>query len=148
MKKGIILAIMIYAATALAAGTCTVSTQTRESYRDITWSWTSDASGVVSGQGGIAIYGIIDSLFFDADNNATPTNLYDVQLRTDAGENVISDGAINYGDDVPVAKSSPLRRRQPLDRNGDYIRLWGETITPYIKGAGPLKSGVIKIRVW
>jgi hypothetical protein len=133
---------------ALAAGSCTGVIEARGDYRDIVWTWQSDASGNVSGVGAVIVYGIVDSLFFDSDNDATPTNLYDVQLRTDSGENVIAAGGINYGADIPVAKSDPGRRRQPLNSDGDYIRLFGESISPYITGAGANKKGVIKMRVW
>ena len=89
MKKiiGIALVILLWANFAWAAGTCTASKvrDSRTGLQEVTWEWTCDASGDVSGtDGAISVTGTIATVCFIPDGTDTPTDAYDVVINRSA----------------------------------------------------------------
>ena len=146
-----ILAIIIPAA-ALAAGSATWSTHYGTSFNVHRCAWVSDASRNVSAGTGVdsaLITGTIVGVNFKFDHNAVPTNLYNAQMPNEGGENILLDAltGVNVGAGIPSAINSADQRRTPFDKDGNYKKLWNETVTPSISGAGSGKRGYIDIIV-
>jgi hypothetical protein len=148
---GLALALVVGAALpAWSAGSCTAKIESKGqgAYRDITFRWTSDAFGNVSGACSVLVYGLLDSVYFESDADAPPTDLYDVQVLSAGGENLLDNGVTDYGANVPSNNASPLRRRLVLSSSHNYIRIFDEYLSISISGAGDTKKGVVKLRVW
>lgn len=132
---------------AFAAGTCAVATQTTvrsvaDSSRilDIvkyTWTWTADGSGVVSGEGGTAISGIIVGVQFvwvDA------SNLYDVVV-------VETNGSADVLEGVGANLAQSTTNRTPITTDEKFVPLIKSTLTPGVTGAGAAATGSIVLYV-
>lgn len=154
----IVLLMLVFAEMAAAAGSCSVAAEVYAPRGDMRYTvyrfaWASDTSGDVSAGSGVVghlVSGTIIGVNFKSVSTAVPTDLYDVQLLTTSGENVLYDDSsgANAGADIPSAISASGQRRTPLDADGNYKKLHNEFLTPSITGAGANKSGVVELVVW
>ena len=113
------------------------------------FTWTSDASGNVSYAAGvekISIAGVLQGVeFVAAVAPDVPTDLYDVQLLSSSGDDIL----MTLGANVPILTTSTARRRTPRTTDqGSVLLRPGEIITPSITNAGNVKKGTIYLYVW
>jgi hypothetical protein len=136
-----------------AAGSATWTEKNMGRFMVYRCSWTSDASGNVSagaGVAGITISGYLTGVNFKSVSGSVPSNLYDAEMLTADGQNVLYDAAseVNVGADIPSALTANGQRRTPYNKDGHFKQLYMEVVTPSITNAGNARSGIIELIVW
>lgn len=130
------------------AGTCEALRETvhHRGIDIITWTWTSDSAGNVSGVGGVnQVFGRIEQLeFLPGTGDNQPTNEYDVVVTDEHGRDVLMGQGIDLSHD---ADNTAKNIRTPLNGDLGYMTCAGLTLTPGISGAGNKKSGTIRMVV-
>lgn len=135
---------------AWAAGTCTVDydRDSRTGTTTIVWSWTSDASGDVTGtDGSICVTGTIAGIQMIPDDTDTPTDAYDVTVITDVGS---FDVLVGLGANMSENLDDSGNVFMPVDSdNSKPITLPANTcIHPVVDNAGSATSGIIKMVIF
>ena len=141
----ICLVFLFVSSMTFAAGTCLEAPKT--TVRDVnqqvfdvvkyTWTWTADASGVVSGEGATKVSGIIIGVQFvwvDA------TDQYDVVLVETGGSADVLEG-------VGANLSQATTNRTPLTTDERFVPLIDSTLTPGVTNAGNGATGSIILYV-
>jgi hypothetical protein len=113
----------------------------------------SDASGNVSSGAGVegtTVTGFIVGVNYRSVSGSVPSDLYDLQMLTAAGENILYDDAagVNVGADIPSALGATGARRTPYDKDGNFKKYYNEIITPAASNMGNSKSSVVELIVW
>ena len=148
MKKLVIwlVLMLVIPSFAWAAGTCT-ATKVRDSrtgLQEVTWEWTSDASGDVSGTDGkISVTGTIATICFIPDATDTPTDAYDVTIvrSTDpTAFDILYGGGANRSDTATTAANCFT----PVDTtNSKLVTVYNADLYPVVDNAGATTKGKI-----
>ena len=125
------------------AGTCTVTTDSDKNTLRVKWTWLSNGSGILSGEGAIRVTGIISGVRFIPDTTDKPDNLYDVTILDENGVDVI----IGVGANAPQLVTATGNYRTPVTTDSQYVSLFEATLTPTIAAAGAAKVGVIEMNL-
>ena len=128
------------------AGTCTMTgiTHISDGSREVAWTWLSDASGDVSGEGGITLSGIVLQVRFVSDTGDTlPTDLYAVTV-VDSNSCDILQGT---GATVNRLNATAASYRTPLTTDDGFVRLHEQAVSPVVAAAGAAKGGKIYLIV-
>lgn len=134
-----ILICLLVASYAFAAGTCTPGAiQTGGGVYVVSWTWTSDASGDVSGSGGILVSGWVTMIKVVP---GTGVSTYDLTLLDE------SDVPLVYFTGLPTTVDDVDNVRTPFTADGGTISLVKTTVTPKIENAGNAKSGTIYLYI-
>jgi hypothetical protein len=153
MKKlgVILLALLLLPQLALAAGSCVASydRDSRTGITTIVWEWTADASGDVSGlDGTFCTTGTISGVWFIPDATDTPTDAYDVVIKTVAATDfdILYGGGANKSDTASTAGNMFT----PVDStNSKLVTLPKDTcIYPVVSNAGNATKGKIIMNVF
>lgn len=130
------------------AGTCEVLRETvhHRGIDIITWQWTSDSSGAVSGVGSLSqVFGRVEQVeFIPAAGDDQPTDEYNATVTDGHGRDVL----FGQGADLSNESDNAAKNiRTPLNGDAGYMTCAGLTLTPGISGAGNKKSGIIRMIV-
>jgi len=122
------------------AGTVTYTPETwgdrytnRHGYK-VTFTWTSNGSGVASGTTDEAYTGLIRTLITNPGSTA-PTDDYDVEIRDSNGADLL----VGSGADRDQTNSEAVNLSAPA--------LVNDTLTLYVSGAGDSKQGVAIVMI-
>lgn len=134
------------------AGSVTLTTSYVSTSTGITkysMEWTSDASGVVSGNSLTFLSGTILTVEFIPSSTAAPTDLYDVDLLDPESISAFGDGA---GGSIGANLSATVAAHKIPFINGastTYVRTWmhGGEYELTVANAGITKSGTVNIYI-
>jgi len=141
-KIGLLCALLIIllSVDVFAAGSCSNSMVKESGLRIISFNWTSDGSGDVSGVGSVTkITGVIMGVLFIPNSTDQPTNLYDVTILNSGGADVLH----GVGVDLPQATTDTGAYRTPFTTDGGVVVLNNETLEIKVQHAGSAKKGKI-----
>lgn len=120
-----------------AAGSATITEVTHRPLKKITWAWTSDASGNVSGGAGLSTKsytGKIIALTTDPDGTAAPTDNYDIVINDAGGADVL----LGAGADRDTANNEHVAQASL----GAVVE---STLELVVSNAGNAKAGVVHL---
>ena len=114
------------------AGTVTITYEDHATIKVVTWAWTSDASGDVSGADTKVLSGVALRCTTDPDGSAAPTDNYDIVVNDSLGGDVVG-GA--------------LANRDTLDSESAAVTggAFSGVLSLVVSTAGNAKKGVLRM---
>jgi len=129
-----------------AAGSCSVGThRIGPNLKVVVWTWTSDASGDCTEVGDICVSGQIGGVKFKHDTSDTPTDDFDITIKTRKGSGPdILNGA---GTDLDTGDLTSIANFKDPSVLNDSIGmyLYREDLRLAVDAAGAAKKGVVQL---